>query len=54
MRFLEIDLWTNTLEEQALFYKDALGLDIQINENTFSVQIGWTKLTFRRSVKKFI
>ena len=46
MKFLEVELFTNSLEKQKVFYRDKLSLEITENINSFSVQIGWTKLTF--------
>lgn len=52
MKFKEITLYTNQLENEINFYNKTLGFPIQHqNEQEFSVQIGWSKLTFKLSTE---
>ena len=50
MKIKEITLFTNQLEKQSAFFSETMGLDIiEKKDNKFSVQIGWTVLTFQKS-----
>lgn len=53
MRITELILYTNTLEKEQGFYQEVLGFDLtDSSADSFSIRIGWSKLTFQRSEKK--
>lgn len=55
MKIRELQLFTTDLEITKSFYTTILAFDlIEENENKFSLQVGWTKLTFVRSEEKHI
>lgn len=54
MKINELTLYTNKIAEQKHFYESTLGLTVQQEDSdTFSVQIGWTKFRFQRSIEEY-
>ena len=53
MKFKEVNLYTNQLKELKSFYSQKLGFEI-INQTdiSFTLRIGWSKLTFNQSNKE--
>ncbi|HFA51175.1 MAG TPA: glyoxalase [Bacteroidetes bacterium] len=52
MKIKEITLFTNKIESQKIFYGNVLGFEIlRENENGFSVQVGYSVLSFKKSKK---
>lgn len=52
MRFDQLHLYTHRLEEELQFYSNTLGFPlIQSSQDAFTVQVGWTELTFHRTIK---
>lgn len=52
MKLLTIDLDTNNLSATRTFYTQRLGLPIIAEStNSFTLQVGWTQLTFRSAIK---
>ncbi|WP_196936825.1 VOC family protein [Sphingobacterium hungaricum] len=52
MRIEELKVLTNKLEAQKEFYKTTLGFElIEESDTQFSIQVGWTYLTFIQSVE---
>jgi catechol-2,3-dioxygenase len=50
MKFKKVILHTNKLKKQRNFYKDVLGFEIVEDESeSFSLRIGWSRLTFKSS-----
>ncbi len=50
MRISNLTLFTNKLKEEQSFYSSDLGFElIEENRDSFTVQIGWSRLTFRFS-----
>ena len=55
MKIRELQLYTNELDKTKAFYTSILAFElIDENENQFSLQIGWTKLTFVKSDEEHI
>lgn len=55
MRIRELQLFTTNLEKTKSFYTDILAFQlIDETSNQFSLQIGWTRLTFVQSKKEHI
>ena len=55
MKIRELQLYTNELEKTKSFYTTILAFEpIEETENQFSLQIGWTKLTFVKSDEEHI
>ena len=55
MKIRELQLYTNELDKTKAFYTAILAFElIDENENQFSLQIGWTKLTFVKSDEEHI
>ncbi|WP_282629514.1 VOC family protein [Empedobacter sedimenti] len=55
MKIRELQLYTNDLEKTKSFYTTILAFElIEENENLFSLQVGWTKLTFVKSDEEHI
>ncbi|WP_338792127.1 hypothetical protein [Bernardetia sp. MNP-M8] len=55
MKIKEITLFTNQLTEQLYFYKKTLGFEIsKTSIRNFTLQIGFTKITFEASEQKHI
>ena len=55
MKIRELQLYTNELDKTKAFYTTILAFElIDENENQFSLQIGWTKLTFVKSDEEHI
>lgn len=54
MKFKELKLYTNKLDSEKKFYKETLGFPI-IKENSisFSLEIGWSELSFEKSDKEY-
>jgi len=54
MKFKTLKLFTNKLEAELEFYLETLGFElIAQNEKTFTVQTGWTALTFEKSEQAY-
>lgn len=52
MRIKELTLYTDKLQAQKQFHKSVFEVDfIQENDEYFTFQMGWTKLTFKQSIK---
>ncbi|WP_040281608.1 VOC family protein [Psychroserpens damuponensis] len=52
MRFKTLKLYTHILEAELHFYSEILGFElIDKSNNTFTVKVGWSMLTFERSEK---
>ena len=50
MKIKNLTLFTNDLEAQKYFFGDTLGIEIvESTANQFSLNIGWTELTFKKS-----
>ncbi|WP_291074653.1 MULTISPECIES: VOC family protein [unclassified Empedobacter] len=55
MKIRELQLFTNELEKTKSFYTTILAFDlIEETENQFSLQVGWTRLTFIKSDEEYI
>ncbi|MFT4532881.1 MAG: hypothetical protein ACJA1A_002335 [Saprospiraceae bacterium] len=55
MRIKELTLYTDKLQAQKQFHKSVYGIGfIEENDEYFSFQIGWTKLTFKQSKEPHI
>ncbi|MGV0965014.1 VOC family protein [Empedobacter falsenii] len=55
MKIRELQLFTNELEKTKSFYTTILAFElIEENENQFSLQVGWTRLTFVKSDEEHI
>ena len=55
MKIRELQLYTNELDKTKAFYTSILAFElIDDTENQFSLQIGWTKLTFVKSEEEHI
>lgn len=55
MKIRELQLYTNELDKTKAFYTSILAFElIDETENQFSLQIGWTKLTFVKSDEEHI
>jgi hypothetical protein len=55
MRIKELTLFTDKIQDQKQFHRSAFGLDfLEENDDQFSFQIGWTKLTFKKSITPHI
>ena len=55
MKIRELQLYTNELDKTKAFYTSILAFElIDETENQFSLQIGWTKLTFVKSEEEHI
>jgi catechol 2,3-dioxygenase-like lactoylglutathione lyase family enzyme len=55
MKIKEIKLFTNELSKNLFFYKEVLGFEIiKMNESSFSLQIGETRLIFEFSKDKYV
>jgi len=54
MKIREITLFTNKLSDQKDFYKNSLGFEVlEEDKDEFSVQIGYSKLSFKKSMKNY-
>jgi catechol 2,3-dioxygenase-like lactoylglutathione lyase family enzyme len=54
MKVKTITLYSNDLKSQKSFYQDTLGLAASNEtEDSFSIEVGWTKMTFKKSSEKF-
>jgi hypothetical protein len=54
MRIRSLKLFTNKLELEKTFYSQTLGFEIiENNLNAFTVKIGWSKLTFEKTVQDY-
>jgi len=54
MRIRSLKLFTNKLELEKTFYSQTLGFEIIENTlNAFTVKIGWSKLTFEKTVQDY-
>lgn len=54
MKFCELKLYTSKLESELKFYSETLGFKLlKQNENSFTVKIGWSKLTFVKSENEY-
>ncbi len=54
MRFQQVTLYTHLLQEQKKFFTEVLAFPlIQYSLSSFTVRIGWTALTFKRSNVSF-
>ncbi|MGH2623636.1 MAG: VOC family protein [Sphingobacterium sp.] len=54
MKIKELTLYTNRIEEQKHFYETTLGFTIyQEDRDRFWLQLGWTKLYFKRSIEDY-
>lgn len=52
MRFLEITLLSQNLSAQKSFFTNSLGFEIiEESESSFSINIGWTKLIFEKTLE---
>ncbi len=50
MKFKKLNLYTNKLEEEQEFYTKTLGFElISTTQISFTVQLGWTELSFTKS-----
>ena len=55
MKIRELQLFTNELEKTKSFYTTILAFElIEETENQFSLQVGWTRLTFVKSDEEHI
>lgn len=55
MRIKNITLYSHDLNSQRSFYKEILGFDIcKESSDSFSIQVGWSVLTFKRSSYKYL
>ena len=55
MKIQKLKLYTNQLEVQQKFYNEVLGFEIIESSNEkFKVNIGWSELTFEKTVKKHL
>ncbi len=55
MRIKELTLYTDKLQAQKQFYKSVFCVEFSEESNIhFSLQIGWTKLTFKKSINPHI
>lgn len=55
MKFKELKLYTNKIELEFNFYSKILGFElVDYNTNSFTVKIGWSKLTFKKSEKEHL
>ena len=55
MRFIKLKLFTNQLEAELLFYTQTIGFELlSRSDNSFTVKIGWTALTFERARQDYI
>ncbi len=53
MKFKELKLYTDKLDQEKKFYSDTLGFSlIRESANSFSVQVGWSVLSFEKSKKQ--
>jgi len=53
MKFKKLKLYTHRLESELKFYSETLGFKLLESHNSsFSVQTGWTELTFEKSKKE--
>ncbi|WP_054851504.1 VOC family protein [Olleya sp. ITB9] len=54
MKFIELELYTNKFESELKFYSKTLGFKLlKQSDISFTVQIGWSKLTFKKSKKEY-
>jgi len=54
MKFKKLKLYTNTLLKEYEFYSRILGFDvIENSDSSFTVRVGWSELTFEKSVKEY-
>lgn len=50
MKIKELKLFTNKLLQQKIFYTQTIGFElVEENENSFSIKVGWSVLTFQAS-----
>lgn len=55
MKLKKLKLYTNHLETEFKFYSETLGFEIlEQNSNSFTVKIGWSELTFKKSGREHI
>ena len=55
MKIKSITLLAKDLEAQKSFYRDTLGIDlVEESSYAFTIRIGWSTLTFRKSNEKYI
>ena len=53
MKFKEVKLFTNRLNEELDFYTRAIGFElVRQTTNSFTVKVGWSQLTFQESDKE--
>lgn len=54
MRIQKLKLYTNKLDLEKEFYSKTLGFNlVESNSNFFTIKIGWSELTFQKSIKDF-
>lgn len=54
MKILKLKLFTNKLELERTFYSQTLGFEIiESNSISFTVKVGWSKLTFEKSETEY-
>ncbi len=54
MKFKKLKLFTQKLEAELNFYTETLGFKLlEQNKNAFTVQIGWSELTFEKSEQAY-
>ena len=55
MRIKELTLYTDTLQAQKQFHQSVFGVGfLEENDEYFSLQVGWTKLTFKQSINPHV
>jgi hypothetical protein len=53
MKIRKLKLFTNKLELEKVFYSQTLGFEIiESNQNSFTIKIGWSDLTFEKTEKE--
>jgi hypothetical protein len=54
MRIKALTLFSNDLKSQKLFYQETLGfVPTDETDDSFTINVGWSNLTFKKSVEKF-
>lgn len=54
MKIRKLKLFTNKFELEKTFYTQTLGFDtIESNSDSFTLQIGWSELTFQKTKKEY-